>query len=144
MLWRQLGASTTHVNSEVVISCDVIFLAVKPHIFPKMMAELEVMRMEEVDQARRGSNDGTETVISPNTRLLSVDSKLFISVMAGVTIKTLSQSLNNLTLSPRIVRTHPNTPAMVGCGSAVFSLGEGERSKLDHAILIVPFSFRGD
>ena len=45
--------------------------------------------------------------------------------MAGVTIKSLSNALNNIVLSPRIIRTHPNTPAMVGCGSAVFSLGDG-------------------
>ena len=27
---------------------------------------------------------------------------------------------------PRVIRAHPNTPAMIGCGCAVFSLGEGQ------------------
>ena len=35
-LWRELGAQTTHDNADVVLGCDVIFLAVKPHIFPEV------------------------------------------------------------------------------------------------------------
>ena len=58
-------------------------------------------------------------------RMLTVDSKLFVSVMAGITLKSLQQSLSNIVLEPRIIRAHPNTPAMVGCGCAVYSLGEG-------------------
>jgi pyrroline-5-carboxylate reductase len=56
--------------------------------------------------------------------MLTVDSKLFVSVMAGITIKSLGQALGNIILEPRIIRAHPNTPAMVGCGCAVYSLGE--------------------
>ena len=69
-----------------------------------------------------------EIINSQSSRLLSLDSKLFISVMAGITIKTLTQSLNNLVMAPRVIRVHPNTPAMVGCGCAVFSLGDSEWS----------------
>ena len=70
MLWRQLGAATTHVNSEVVIACDVIFLAVKPNIFPAVMAELEVMRIEDVEgeKIKNGTSGEGENIISPNTR----------------------------------------------------------------------------
>ena len=35
-LWRELGAQTTHDNADVVLGCDVVFLAVKPHIFPEV------------------------------------------------------------------------------------------------------------
>ncbi len=40
MLWRQLGAATTHNNSEVVMKCDIIFFSVKPNIFPSVMRNL--------------------------------------------------------------------------------------------------------
>lgn len=40
--WRQLGASTTPDNAEVIATSDIIFLAVKPHIFPAVIAELEM------------------------------------------------------------------------------------------------------
>ena len=65
-------------------------------------------------------------------RMLTVDSKLFVSVMAGITLKSLHQSLSNIILEPRIIRAHPNTPAMVGCGCAVYSLGEGRISDWKH------------
>lgn len=44
--------------------------------------------------------------------------------MAGVTIKSLTNALSNIAFNPRVIRAHPNTPAMVGCGCAVYSLGE--------------------
>ena len=46
-LWRELGAQTTHDNADVVLGCDVIFLAVKPHIFPEVVAALEIDSIEE-------------------------------------------------------------------------------------------------
>ena len=57
---------------------------------------------------------------------LSQDPKLFISVMAGVTTKTLYDCLSSIVINPRIIRANPNTPAMVGCGASAFSLGIGK------------------
>ena len=45
--------------------------------------------------------------------------------MAGIKMETLAGNLKTIVGSPRIIRVHPNTPAMVGAGCAVFSLGEG-------------------
>ena len=45
--------------------------------------------------------------------------------MAGTKMETLSGCLKEIVKSPRIIRVHPNTPAMVGEGCAVYSLGEG-------------------
>ena len=59
-------------------------------------------------------------------RFVTEDSKLFVSVMAGVTLKTLSRSLSHCARAPRVIRAHPNTPATVGCGCAVYSMGECE------------------
>lgn len=128
MLWRQLGANTTHENADVIMGCDVIFLATKPHIFPAMMAGLEITGIEEDPKSKlqleNGEASNPENVISPNTRYITTDSKLFVSVMAGVTIKSLTNALSNIAFNPRVIRAHPNTPAMVGCGCAVYSLGE--------------------
>ena len=60
------------------------------------------------------------------SRFVTEDSKLFVSVMAGVTLKTLSRSLSHCARAPRVIRAHPNTPATVGCGCAVYSMGECE------------------
>ena len=159
-LWRELGAQTTHDNADVILACDVIFLAVKPHIFPEVVAALEIDSIEEpttksVDGATSPKMDGCrdegsccseeqaasdrdakavagavakKQVISATTRMLTVGSKLFISVMAGVTLKSLHQSLSCIILEPRIIRATPNTPAMVGCGCAVYSPGEAATS----------------
>jgi len=120
--WRQFNASTTHINSDVIRKCDVIFLAVKPHLFPGVIKSWEEEAKGEVHQ------DGTtamneEEIDAPH--FLSQDPKLFISVMAGVTTKTLYDCLSSIVTKPRIVRANPNTPAMVGCGASAFSLGQG-------------------
>ena len=58
--------------------------------------------------------------------LLTSESKLFVSIMAGIQMKTLAGKLKTVAESPRIIRVHPNTPAMVGTGCSVISIGEGE------------------
>lgn len=103
-LWRQLGAQTTHTNADVIMNCDIIFLAVKPHIYPQAIIELQ-----------SSSEDG----------FITKDDKLFVSVMAGITLDTLSSTLKKIVENPRIIRAHPNTPATVGCGCAVYTLGDG-------------------
>ena len=125
MHWRQFNAATTHINSDVIRSCDVIFLAVKPHLFPGVIKSWQ----EEV----KGNlhQDGTiamsEEDVGVNApHFLSQDPKLFISVMAGVTTSTLYDSLSSVVTNPRIIRANPNTPAMVGCGASAFSLGKGK------------------
>lgn len=122
--WRQLNASTTHVNSDIIRSCDVIFLSVKPHLFSGVIETWQ----EEVKGNLK--QDGTVTMNEEDAGLsaphfLSQDPKLFISVMAGVTTKKLHDSLSSVVINPRVIRANPNTPAMVGCGASAFSLGKG-------------------
>ena len=119
--WRQFNASTTHINSDVIRKCDVIFLAVKPHLFPGVIKAWQ-------DEARGNIHqDGTTAMTeeedgSNAPHFLSSDPKLFISVMAGVNTKTLYDSLSSVVTNPRIIRANPNTPAMVGCGASAFLL----------------------
>ena len=59
-------------------------------------------------------------------RFITTESKLFISIMAGTKMETLAGNLRTVVESPRIIRVHPNTPAMVGQGCSVYSIGEGK------------------
>lgn len=63
--WQSLGVNTTLVNGEIVQNADVIFLTVKPQV-------LDVMIQETKESLK---ND--------------IHNKLFISVLAGVSIETL-------------------------------------------------------
>jgi len=104
--WRDdMKCLTTHDNSKVIRECDIIFLSTKPHIFTPML---------------RNIHEGLE----PDSMLTS-ESKLFVSIMAGIQMKTLAGKLKTIAESPRIIRVHPNTPAMVGTGCSVISIGEG-------------------
>ena len=72
MHWRQLGASTTHNNADVILQCDIIFLAVKPNIFPEMMAGLEIDGIQEDPKAAKNQQlekeKAGEEAMSPQTR----------------------------------------------------------------------------
>ena len=89
---------------------DIIFLSTKPHIFTPML---------------RNIHEGLE----PDSMLTS-ESKLFVSIMAGIQMKTLAGKLKTIAESPRIIRVHPNTPAMVGTGCSVISIGEGAQGHI--------------
>merc|ERR1712110_1137939 len=82
----------------------VIFLAVKPHIFPEVLKKLK------------------ESLSSEN--VLTNESKLFISIMAGIKVETLTTSLKSIVQSPRIIRATVNTPARVSQGCFVYSLSK--------------------
>lgn len=114
--WRQLGARTTHANAEIVRTCDVIFLAVKPHILPQVVGQWQ-------EEVRQGSDDVSDVSADHPPTFLCPDSKLFVSVLAGATTDSLYERLSSVVPNPRIVRVNPNTPAMLGCGASGFSLG---------------------
>ena len=112
--WREFNAETTHDNIEVIKKCDIVFLSVKPHIFPKVLENIKkILGLE-------------------SKEFVSSESKLFISLMAGVKNETLSQELKEIVKSPRVMRVMPNTPAMVGQGCFAYSLGEGKVISPNH------------
>lgn len=63
--WKIYEVNTTLKNGEVVENCDVIFLAVKPHLLDSMVQD------------------------TVNTSTQTATSKLFISVLAGVSLDML-------------------------------------------------------
>jgi len=73
-------------NQTLIEQCDVVVLAVKPQSMHKVLTEVDA----------------------------SQSNAMFLSIAAGVTIKTIAKCLQ----TPKaIVRTMPNTPALVQCGA---------------------------
>lgn len=92
--WSDLGAHTTLKNGLVIENCDIVFLAMKPHV---------------LDEALNGIKfEG------------KIPNPLFISVLVGVSIETLHNKLVSVTPVPRIIRSMPNTPLMIGEGIIVY------------------------
>lgn len=115
--WKDLGAHATLKNTEVVENCDVIFLAIKPHMLDDALAGLQ------------------------KERLRKIDSKLYVSVLVGVTLDTLITKLNLIVPEPRVVRSMPNTPMMVGEGITVYCTKN--TSQKDEALVNTLFSYIG-
>lgn len=67
--WKRRGANIYTDNAEVATQADVIFLAVKPVIYPQVMDAL--LKSEKVS---------------------SIKNKLFVSILAGIKIKNLEEA----------------------------------------------------
>lgn len=101
------GLGCSDSPAEVIEGADVIILAVKPQHAAYAVAEF-------ADQCQ---------------------GKLIISIMAGITIGTLSEWFN----SDRIVRIMPNTPLMIGAGASAYACGKGA-TRNDEAIVEAIFT----
>ena len=80
------GVNVTEYNKEVVRTSEIVLLAVKPQVIPIVMEEIK----DEIDEKR-----------------------LFISIVAGKSIAWFEEAAGK---SFKLVRTMPNTPALVGEG----------------------------
>lgn len=94
--WKELGTHDTFKNGEVVENSDVVFLAVKPHM---------------LDEALNG-------VVK--TLKKKSHNKLYVSVLAGISLDTLAEKLVAIDSNPRIIRCMPNMPMMIGEGITVY------------------------
>ncbi|CAG9857268.1 unnamed protein product [Phyllotreta striolata] len=97
--WKALGANVFTNNALVVEQSDVIFLAVKPHVFCQAIEQIE-----------------------SNSDKNSTKNKLFISIIAGLTTNNVEKVLQSFEGS-RIVRIMPNTPMLIGEGCSVYCPG---------------------
>jgi len=94
-LKQSLPGINTASNLEIASNCEVLVLAVKPHVVQQVLKE-----------------------ISPKLN----QRHLIISIAAGLQLKTLESYISSS--SPiRVVRVMPNTPALVACGASAYSLG---------------------
>ncbi len=91
---RQTGAQAATTLSELADCCDTFLLATKPHQVRDVLTQL-------------GAALGDKPA-------------LLISVAAGIPISVLEGCLPE---TVRVIRTMPNTPALVGKGASAYSLG---------------------
>lgn len=115
--WQDLGACPTLDNSKVMCNCDIVFLTVKPHML----------------------DDALETVERKSSE--NFKSPLFVSVLVGISLKVLYTKLSRIVISPRIIRSLPSTPIMVGEGIIVYC-SIGAESK-DLELIDTLFSYIG-
>lgn len=98
--WRNLGASLTEDNGEAVNKSDIVFICVKPHMLLTCAAQVDA-------------------TLSPTSK---EKDKVFVSVLAGVTLEQLESAFSFMN-SLKMIRTMPNTPMQVGEGCTVYSPG---------------------
>lgn len=99
---------TTTDNAVLVKEADILVLAVKPQVAGKVLAHM-----------------------APHTD----DTKLIISIVAGLTVAAMAAALGS---APRIVRTVPNTPVFVGEGMVALAT-DGPARKEDYAAAAAVF-----
>ncbi len=90
----EFGIETTADNLEVLKKADIVFFSVKPQIIPVVVDEIK-------DSIR--------------------EDQLFISIVAG---KSMSWYENAFGRKIKLIRTMPNTPALVGEGMTAAVIGE--------------------
>lgn len=81
-----LGIKTTSNNCEVAKNCDVLFLSVKPQYYETVIADIKSSLTEK---------------------------QIIVTIAPGKTLSWLAERIGN---NIKIVRTMPNTPALVGEG----------------------------
>ncbi|CAG9857360.1 unnamed protein product [Phyllotreta striolata] len=94
--WSQKGCKVFEHNGYLIETTDVIFICVKPHILQTAIDDIN--KTHKPDQFQ---------------------SKLYISILAGVTLQQLASKLHPY--NARIIRTMPNTPMTVGEGCTLYT-----------------------
>ena len=84
--YRENGSYIASSVTEAIDRSDIIFLCVKPQNFPEILPEI--------------------------SRVDGVENKIFVTIAAGISMKTISDATHN---SP-VVRVMPNTPMLIGKG----------------------------
>ena len=106
---REYGVSVTADNIEVVRNSEVLILAVKPQYYSDVIAEIREF-------------------ISEN--------QIIITIAPGQTLKSLAERFGGD--KTKIIRTMPNTPAMVGAGITAVTPNENVTSdELEYACKIL-------
>lgn len=111
-----VGATSTTDNTQVVEGSDVVLLAVKPGAVAGLLAELDASICEK---------------------------PLWISIAAGVPLAALQGALP---AGARVVRTMPNTPALVGAGSTAWfpasTVGDDETRRVEAVLRAAGWCWR--
>lgn len=92
-----LGVCIIESNTELVKAADIIFLAVKPQVIESVLEEISSVASQD---------------------------KLFVSIIAGRSLEYFAEKLGD---SIPVIRTMPNTPALVGEGMTALCANEHVR-----------------
>ncbi|MGB8329612.1 MAG: pyrroline-5-carboxylate reductase [Polyangiales bacterium] len=98
-LVQELGVRAAIDNANAVRTADVVVLATKPQVFAQVLP-------------------GIATALSPEA--------LIVSIAAGISTAMIERSLPP---GSRVVRTMPNTPALVGAGATAIAAGRHARGR---------------
>jgi len=93
-LARRYGVRTTEDNRAAAAEAGLVVLSVKPQVMNKLLGEIAPVLDE---------------------------SKLVISIAAGVPLAAIERQVGH---GVRLIRTMPNTPALVGAGATAISAGD--------------------
>ncbi|XP_043190043.1 pyrroline-5-carboxylate reductase 3-like [Amphibalanus amphitrite] len=118
--WASWGAVTTTDNCEILEQCDVVFLAVKPHLLERSLEQLSGrMSAEQKDNIRTAK-------------------KFFVSVIAGLKLDRVTEVLEKqLDVSPAyVIRTMPSTPCMVGEGICAYCVPSNKRELPEYSEVV--------
>ena len=100
------GIHTTESNTDAASGADIVLVAVKPDVYPIVLKELGALE---------GAKD-----------------RLYISIAPGITVEALKAHLG---FDAKVIRTMPNTPAMVGEGmTAVYAPAPVSETELTFAM----------
>lgn len=83
--------NTTKDSVSLVKECDIVVIAVKPNVYEQVLNEIN----EYID-----------------------NEKIIVTIAAGITIKNVEDIIGN---DKKVIRTMPNTPALVNCGMSSLS-----------------------
>lgn len=104
-LGELLSINIFESNIELVKSCDIIFLGVKPNIYSKVIDEIK----DYIDE-----------------------NKIVVSIAPGYSLKELGNMFGK---NVKVMRTMPNTPAMVGEGVTAYCIEENISLKEERTIV---------
>ncbi|XP_037090048.1 pyrroline-5-carboxylate reductase 3-like [Pollicipes pollicipes] len=109
--WASWGAKTTNDNCDILELCDVVFLAVKPHLLERSLDG--VLGRMSADQLSR----------------VEKSDKFFVSVIAGLKVDRVEQILQQKlgVSSAYVIRSMPTTPCLVGEGLCAYTLPRSKR-----------------
>jgi pyrroline-5-carboxylate reductase len=128
-------------NDEVVHGARAILIAVKPQNVDEVLVDLKASA-ESSSQRPNTLHRAGQMGVNSQKQATSVTTpqRLFISIVAGVTIPRLSDGLGP---RARIIRVMPNAPAMVGEGMAAIVRG-ASATRADEAFALKIFNAVGD